>query len=351
MKPRLVLGASLALAACVLAIALSPALSKVEQTSSGTVMTGAAQAYLATLSDEQKKIGLLEFDARERVGWHFIPLATRKGVRVRDMNDAQRKAAHQLLATSLSELGYSKATQIMHLEEVLAQLEGDKEHKRRDPLKYYFTLFGEPQAEGRWGLSVEGHHLSFNFVVDRGEVVASTPQFMAANPSFVQKDFEGAAKKGTAVLAKEEELGFALVKSLDEAQFKTALIADKAPADIRGAAEPQAPQTKPEGIAAGKLSAAQKEALEELVEEYIAAMPADVAAVRRSEIEKAGFDNVYFAWAGATKLGIGHYYRVQGPTLLIELVNVQPDAAGNPASHIHCVWRDPRGDFGIPVAK
>lgn len=349
MKARLVLVVSFSISMAVLAVVLSPAFSKVESTPSGKVMAGAAQAYLATLSDQQKQIGLLEFDTPQRFSWHFIPLETRKGVKIRDMNEAQRKAAHHLLATSLSELGYTKATQIMQLEEVLAQLEGDKERKRRDPLKYYFTLFGQPSADGRWGLSVEGHHLSFNYVVDRGEVVASTPQFMAANPSVVKKEYEGYAKQGTAVLAKEEELGFALMHSLDDAQRTAALIADKAPADIRGAAEPQAPQTKPEGIAASKLNEEQREKLNHLVEEYIAAMPADVAKRRRDEIQQAGVDNIHFAWAGATKPGVGHYYRVHGPTFLIEFVNVQPDAAGNPASHIHCVWRDPRGDFGVPV--
>lgn len=349
MRLRLALVLSFVGAGALLAAISTTAFSKVEKAPSGTVMSAAAAAYLATLSDEQKKIGVLEFDTPQRFAWHFIPLETRKGLKVRDMSDAQRKAAHQLLATSLSELGYAKATQIMQLEEVLAQLEGDKEHVKRDPLKYYFTLFGEPKADGRWGLSVEGHHLSFNYVVDKGQVVASTPQFMATNPSVVQKDYEGYAKKGTEVLAKEEDLGFALVNALTYDQQKAALIADKAPADIRGAAEPQAPQTKPEGISASALNKEQKATLQALIEEYIAAMPADVAQIRRNEIEKAGFDVIHFAWAGATKPGIGHYYRVQGPTFLIEFVNVQPDAAGNPASHIHCVWRDPRGDFGVAV--
>ena len=78
-------------------------------------------------------------------------------------------------------------------------------------------------------------------------------------------------------------------------------------------------------------------------------MPAEVATERLSAIEQAGFEKVYFAWMGAEKPGIGHYYKIQGPTFLIEFVNTQADAAGNPANHIHCLWRDMRGDFGIPI--
>ena len=230
------------------------------------------------------------------------------------------------------------------------QLEGDTEHKKRDPLKYYFTVFGEPGADSRWGLSVEGHHLSFNFVVDKNEVVASTPQFMAANPTKVAKTYDTTPllKKGEQVLAAEEQLGFDLVNSLNDEQRKVAIIADKAPKEIRAAGEAQPPQEKPVGLSVQRLNDKQEEILEKLIAEYIAAMPADVAAQRRKEIANSN-SKVYFAWAGATKPGIGHYYRVQGPTFLIEFVNTQPDAAGNPASHIHCIWRDPRGDFGIEI--
>jgi hypothetical protein len=265
------------------------------------------------------------------------------------MSDKQRAAAHALLRTSLSELGYSKATKIMQLEEVLAQLDGDTDHKKRDPLKYYFTIFGKPDADGLWGLSVEGHHLSFNFVVEDGQVVASTPQFMAANPTVVAKAYKTTPllKAGERVLAAEEQLGFDLVNSLDEKQRQQAIIAEKAPAEIRAAGQAQPPQEKPVGLSVKQLTAAQSETLNKLIDTYIDAMPADVADQRRKEIKNAKLDTAFFAWAGATKPGIGHYYRVQGPTFLIEFVNTQPDASGNPASHIHCVWRDPRGDFGI----
>ena len=172
---------------------------------------------------------------------------------------------------------------------------------------------------------------------------------MAANPTVVAKTYDTTPllKKGEEVLAAEEKLAFAFLNALNEDQQAKAIIAEKAPREIRAAGEPHPPREKPAGIAVSDLTEAQKEMLEKLVDEYIGAMPADVAAGRRKEIETAGINKIHFAWAGATKPGIGHYYRIEGPTFLIEFVNTQPDAAGNPASHIHCVWRDPRGDFGI----
>ena len=338
------------LAVLLVGLIASLAYTNFAETSSGEAMTQAADAYLATLNDDQRAKSQLDFDTPKRVDWHFIPIPERKGLKIREMNDKQREAAHALLQTSLSELGYTKATKIMQLEEVLAQLEGDTDHKKRDPLKYYFTVFGKPESDARWGLSVEGHHLSFNYVVDKNEVVASSPQFMAANPTKVAKTYDTTPllKKGEQVLAAEEQLAFDLVNSLNEKQREAAIIAEKAPAEIRAAGEAQPPQEKPVGLSVQRLDEKQEEILEKLIEEYIAAMPADVAKARRKEIANSN-SKVHFAWAGATKPGIGHYYRIQGPTFLIEFVNTQPDAAGNPASHIHCVWRDPRGDFGIKI--
>src|SRR5690606_31104373 len=161
---------------------------------------------------------------------------------------------------------------------------------------------------------------------------------------------EGAGiAKGTRVLAQEEELAFALVNSLDDGQKRKAVIADKAPKEVRAAGEPQPPQAKPEGIAASDLNDKQQELLRKLVRVYLDNHPQEVADHRYEEIEKAGWKEVHFCWAGALEPGVGHYYRIQGPTFLVEFVNVQPDAAGNRANHIHSVWRDMRGDFAVSI--
>jgi hypothetical protein len=265
------------------------------------------------------------------------------------MNEKQRAAAQALLQGSLSAMGYGKAKQVMQLEAVLAKLEGDTSRFKRDTERYYFTLFGTPTAKDRWGLSIEGHHLSFNYVVEKGKIISSTPQFFAANPATVMKDYIPEVKEGTRVLAKEEQLGFDLVNSFTAEQAQAGVIAEKAPMEIRAAGEAQPPTTDPVGLPLAKLDTEQAKLLRSLVQEYADAMPTEVAEARLAAIESAGYEKVHFAWAGAKKPGIGHYYRVQGPTFLIEFVNTQPDPAGNIANHIHCVWRDMAGDFALPI--
>lgn len=314
----------------------------------GADMTGKATAFVAKLSDEQKAKAVMAYDKPERLDWHFIPKEYRKGLQIKEMNEEQRAAAHALLRSVLSEAGYDKATKIMQLEHILHTLETQKGTNKniRDTERYYFTVFGQPSEKGRWGLSIEGHHLSLNFVVAEGEVVSSTPTFFASNPAVVKDEVEGGLPKGTRALTGEEELAFELVNSLTDEQRTKALIADKAPAEIRGAGEAQAPVDEKVGVAYSELNEAQQATIKKLVQAYVDNVPAEIQEARVNAIKEAGPGQVRFAWAGATQPGIGHYYRVQGPTFVIEFVNTQPDASGNPANHIHCVWRDMKSDFG-----
>ncbi len=318
----------------------------------GPAMTSAAGTFLKSLSDEQRKIVVLDYDTPKRVDWHFIPKDQRKGLQIKEMNALQREAAHALLKAALSQVGYDKATKIMSLENLLRELEKTKKGgPLRDPERYFFTLFGQPSAAGRWGLSVEGHHLSLNFVVDKGHVISSTPTAFASNPATVQNEATGSQPKGTRLLAQEEQLAFELLQSLNAEQRRVAVFAETALKEVRAAGEPQPPQDAPNGIAAAKLNDNQRKMLERLITVHAGNLPDDVAEDRWAAIRESGQDQIHFAWAGADKPGIGHYYRIQGPTFLIEFVNTQPDAAGNPANHIHCIWRDMRGDFAIPVKK
>lgn len=316
----------------------------------GKTMTTAAVKFIGTLNDDAKKTAVLNYDDPSRLKWHFIPMPERKGLQVKHMTPEQRTAALELLRSALSQVGYHKATEIMSLEGILRELE--KERKGgpiRDPDRYYYTLFGTPGETGTWGLSVEGHHLSLNFVVRDGKVLAHTPAFFGANPATCRNEIADYPKPGTRTLAKEEQLAFDLLASFDAEQKKSVITAAKCPADIRGPADSQPPQSAAEGLAASKLKESQQKTLKALVESYAMNMPESVAAQRLAEITAAGWDKVHFSWQGAEQPGIGHYYRVQGPTFLIEFVNVQPDAAGNPANHIHSVWRDLRGDFGVKL--
>ncbi len=308
-----------------------------------------ADAFLGSLDEGQKDLALMPYDSPKRVDWHFIPKKSRKGLVLSEMNSAQRTAALRLLRAALSESGYDRTSKIMMLEGVLREMEGEDRNWARDPEKYFVTIFGEPSDSDAWGLSFEGHHVSLNFVCRGGRVVDSTPQFFASNPAIVMDDVSGPLGKGARVLRGEEELAFELVNSLSTEQLEIAMIAEEAPAEIRFAGEVQALVGEPEGIAFSELKQKQQSLLKKLVSVYSGVVAEPVAKERRELIRKAGWKNIHFAWAGAMKPGIGHYYRVRGEGFLIELVNTQADPAGNPANHIHCVWRDLTGDFDLSI--
>ncbi|MGB7328925.1 MAG: DUF3500 domain-containing protein [Rubripirellula sp.] len=343
---RLLVRSALAVSICVAAVTIAGL--KVSDPP-GQQMQTFAESFVSSLDADQKAKAIMPYDSPARVDWHFIPKKSRKGLMIREMNTAQQTAAFRLVRAALSEMGYDKTNKIMMNEKVLFELEGDKRNWDRDSEMYYLTLFGEPKNEGAWGMSFEGHHLSLNFVCRDGKMVDSTPQFFATNPATIMDEVSGPLGKGTRILKEEEDLAFELVRSLSGKKLKTAMIADEAPAEIRFAGEAQPKVGKPEGIPMAQLDAAGKQLLKDLVGVYVDAVADDIADQRRELIQQSGWDNVYFAWAGATEPGIGHYYRVRGNTFLIEFVNTQPDASGNPANHIHAVWRDLTGDFDLPI--
>jgi hypothetical protein len=199
---------SVAIASLFLIVAASAGTAYWKEGSVGADMTGNATAFLETLSAEQKAKTLLAYEKPERLEWHFIPKKYRKGLQLKEMDEKQRKAAHALLQSVLSKTGYDKATKIMQLEHILHMLEHERgtNNWARETDRYYYTVFGSPSEKGQWGLSIEGHHLSLNFVVKDGEVISSTPAFFAANPATVKNKVEGGLPEGTRVLKDEEQL-------------------------------------------------------------------------------------------------------------------------------------------------
>ncbi len=309
-----------------------------ESTQPQSAMLQAARQFLSSLSPSQRANASFPFNSEERFHWFYTPVA-RKGVSLKELTPAQRKAALSLLRTGLSEKGFSKAETIRRLEDVLRDLEHGQ-GPTRDPDLYFFTFFGEPSETGAWGWRYEGHHCSQNWTIVNGKSIsglATSPQFFGANPAEVRSG----PMKGTRVLAAEEDLGRSLVDSLNAEQKSEAVLDAKAPADILTSNERQAAIQKDQGIAFSKLTKDQQGTLLSLIEEYLGAQPMPVARAHFEKIRKAGFDTIKFAWMGGTQPGQGHYYRVQGSAFLIEFDNTQ-DAA----NHIHCVWRDFNGDWG-----
>ena len=309
---------------------------------SGGLMASAANRFLASLDDDAKAKISFPFDSPERLNWHFIP-RERKGLPFKAMNQASRQLAFGLIQTGLSHDGFLKATTIMSLEQILLELEKGS-GPLRDPEMYFVSIFGEPSDRGKWGWRVEGHHLSLNFVVQDGKIVAATPAFFGSNPAEVSSG----PRKGLRNLADLEDRALRLLQALDDSQKKVAIIAEKAPADIRAANKPQAPTEAAEGIAFSGLNDGQRPMLRALIETYAAEMPSEVGQAWLDEIERGGLDSVKFAWAGATERTQPHHYKVQGPTFLIEFNNTQNGGDKRPANHIHSVWRNMLGDFGIP---
>lgn len=336
---------------CLFGLAAGAAWSSFRETSPGEEMTASGEAFLATLNADQRKVALLSYEEPKRLDWHFIPKPFRKGLQLKEMTGDQRTAALKVLRSALSQIGYDKATKIMSIEKLLFEFEKGMGANIRDPERYFVTFFGNPAGDARWGLSFEGHHMSLNFVVEKGKVISSTPQAFCANPAIIKNENKTGIEKGFRLLAKEETVAYDLVRSLNDEQKKTAIFAAETLKEVRAAGEAQPPSEAPVGIPQAKLTDGQKKTLRELIDVYCSNMPSGVATDRIKAIEEAGWDQVHFGWAGPLEEGEGHYYRIQGPTFLIEFVNTQPDAAGNPANHIHCLWRDMRGDFALPLVK
>jgi hypothetical protein len=322
-----------------------------ERTSSS--MASAATKFLASLTPEQRQQASFPFASDERMHWHFIPteMFPRKGLLVRDMNESQRKLAHDLLRASLSQRGYLTASSIMDLETVLGDLEKAERAENpgrggnvleRNPEKYFFSVFGTPSGQEPWGWRVEGHHVSLHFTVVKGNLVASSPTFFGSNPAEVRQG----PKKGLRILGAEEDAARALLQALDPAQQQKAIIAAAAPGDMLTMANVNINPLSPSGIMAEALNPPQRDLLMKLIDVYVGYMPSDVAGERMSRLTKAGIEKIGFAWAGETERGKKHYYRIQGPTFLVEYDNTQND--GN---HIHSVWRDFEGDFGRDLLR
>ncbi len=312
---------------------------------SASVMADAAKALLASLTPEQRALATFQMTDEERFDWHYVPkpaanLPARKGLPIMDMQSFQRPLAMALLSSGLSQRGFIKATTVMSFEDVLKQIEKD-DGKRRNPEKYYFTIFGDPSDKGVWGWRVEGHHISLNFTLVNGKIV-STPGFFGSNPMRILNG----PRAGLCPLCREEDLGRELVTSLTADQKATAIVDKTAYKDILTTNSRKAALTgQPSGLQITKMNAKEKEILNGLLEEYAYSFPEQIAMSRMEEVKKAG-GNLWFAWAGGEKPGEGHYYRVQSPTFLVEF-----DCTQDNANHIHSVWREFDGDWGLDLLK
>lgn len=292
--------------------------------------------FIQSLNAEQKKKVLFPFYRLSGHSWHFFPASQSKpdGFAMKDLDENQKQKLLALLQAYLSTKGYAKTKNIMDLEYVLKEL--NPTQTSRIPENYFVAIYGTPHTDSAWGWSFHGHHVALNFTVVKNKI-AFAPFFFGTNPAEIK---EG-PKKGTRVIKEEEEIAFELVNSFSKEQLQKAMIQQKAFDEIitLNATRVEAlPQT---GICITELTSPQKSILNKLIGAYLSAMPPQLAAMRINKMEKEDLNAIYFGWAGATKKGEGHYYRIQGKTFLIEFDNTQTNA-----NHIHTVWREFNGDFG-----
>ena len=306
-------------------------------------MKDAAMAFLDTLNPEQKSKATFAFEDDSRFEFRFTPRA-RKGLPIKEMTEAQRAKAHALLKTGLSMRGYTEATTIMDLENVLRAIEPPRTGPNpivRDPELYFVSIFGTP-GKSPWGWKWEGHHVATNFtIVDKTPVVFA-PNFFGSNPAVVKDGL----KKGFRALRQEEDVARELMAAFSAEQRTKVIYETTAPREMLTAESREAKPLPTAGIAASEMTPAQRRLLEKLIDVYLGRVAPELAKARLDALQKSGFDKITFGWAGVIDVGGPHYYRVQGPTFLIEYDNTQNDN-----NHIHAVWRDFNGDFGRDILR
>jgi hypothetical protein len=310
-------------------------------------MAKAVGDFVKTLNASQKAEVMHPLSDTLRFNWHFIP-RERAGLNLKRMTEPQRKAAMRMVEVVLSDEGYTKIKEVIDLENVLRVLESRPPNDtRRDPENYAFLVFGDPATKAPWGWRIEGHHISLHYTVVNGHV-SFTPSFLGSNPGHVLIDVP---QKGVRVLGDEEDMGYQLLNAFSADQRKKVILAEKAPYEIFTANQRRVSGlNKMEGLAMKDMTSAQQALFKKLIGEYLNRYHVTLKNQQMKQLEVAGMGNIYFAWMGDTELkmgkGAGHYYRIHGPTLLIEFDNTQNDA-----NHIHTVVRDLTDDFAEDLLK
>jgi len=299
-------------------------------------MQAQAKHFLAALDTAKREKATFAFDDDERFNWHFTPV-DRQGLPYRELTRGERRLADRLLASGLSRDGLDKAFGIMFLDQILFEREG---RDIRDPERYFVSIFGEPGEQGAWGWRIEGHHLSLNFTLRDGRLVSTSPAFMGSNPAIVRDG----PHAGLEVLAEEQRLARELLGQFSGEARAKVVFAEEAPRDIFTSNSRRVDIGEPIGLAARDMTAQQAEALMSLIRVYLDRMRPELAQAELEKIMSEDTGAIHFAWAGSAEVGAAHYYRVHGPTFLIEYDNTQSDA-----NHVHSVWRDLTNDFGVDV--
>jgi hypothetical protein len=326
-----------------------PAAPQATSTVTGKVVA-AANSFLATLNSAERAKVSFSFNSPQKTGWSNLPsgIFQRNGLRMGDMTQRQKDALLALMAAALSRDGYKKITDIMNGDEVLKNRGGGQTGGRQGGPggggvrfgleEYYIAFLGAPSATAPWMIQFGGHHLAINLTL-AGANQAMTPSLPAAQPT--KYTLNGQTIRP---LGKENDKAFALINALNPAQQKQAILNYEVRDLVLGPGE-DGKVIQPEGISVNQLNASQQAMLLDLAHEWVGILNDEAATAKMAEI-KANLPRTYFAWSGSTKNGGLAYYRIQGPTLIIEYAPQQGDL-----EHIHTIYRDPTNDYGAKLVS
>ena len=340
LEPRLTRTAALRLAAAGAAgLALGAHPARAAATTDVTAVEAAARAFLASLSPDERRRASFAFGSAERTRWHWtVPASVpRNGLPLGTVSTDKRRLALNLLRASTSASGYRKALDIMALQAVLQRMDtglGDP----FDPDLYYVSVFGTPSAR-TWGWRLEGHHLSRHFTVV-GDTLVAEPFFLGAWPTRAGSAYRSVAR-GYRTMPREEDAAREIVLLLDGRLRRQVVFSSESLTDhVTQNAASVRPLDPVGGLTGDLPSAAQRRVLE-LIRTYLGNHPPAIAREALARVRRAGIASTRFGWAGSTRPGVPQYYRIQGPTFLLEF-----DNSRNGGTHIHSVWRDFERDFG-----
>jgi uncharacterized protein DUF3500 len=311
-------------------------------------IVAAANAFLATLDDTQRKKVVYSFDdTQQRQRWSNLPvtIVPREGMSLKEMTPQQKSAALKLLASTLSPAGYEKVQQIMEGDEINQQQSG--RNRQSAPMfgrdLFYVSLLGTPSEKTPWMLQFGGHHLALNITI-AGERGTLTPTLTGAQPAIYKL-----GDKTVRPLKGESDKAIALLKSLDAKQRDKAILSYRVANLVLGPGE-DGRTIQPEGLEAGEMTAHQRTMLLDLIAEWTGIIEENAATARMAEM-KSDLNQTWFAWSGPVEVEAGSnvtaYYRIQGPHLVIEYA----PQGGDPAMHIHTMYRDPTNDYGVKFAS
>jgi len=295
-------------------------------------LTARTRTFLAGLDPDKRKAASFAWDGKEWRGWNYFgfPTLIKPGLRIEQMDAAQKDTAWALLASVMSPEGLRKAKNVMTLQDVLAE-RGDGVGQRSSE-RFSFAVFGTPAETGAWGFRLEGHHLHQSIAVRDGQIVSVTPSSFSCNPNRITSGRHA----GLVALQAEEALARRLIGDLSPRLQSRARVSSTPIDNILSYAGRERANGRKAGLAVSELSSAQRDLLWQLIETYaVEHLAGAIATAQKARVRTGDPEAVHFAWYGPNTPERAFGYRVIGDGFVVELGSVDPAA-----QHLHTIYHD-----------